>query len=78
MSKSDKQLWTCPKCGNVPNVEHDIVIKKWLTLADLEELGYSPCVEIKKPPWWKRPFLLIYHLAKGSRPWAYIRWLLTK
>ena len=38
-------VWSCSACGKVPNIEHDIVIKRWVTTAELEAMGWKPGIE---------------------------------
>ncbi len=34
-------IWTCTNCGKVPNVANDVQIKRYVSIAELEELGWS-------------------------------------
>jgi len=34
-------LYTCSACGKVPNVEEDLVIKRWVSMVELEAMGYK-------------------------------------
>jgi len=37
----DIEIWSCSKCGKVPNVAEDIKVKRWLSTRDLEAMGYT-------------------------------------
>ena len=33
-------VWSCPFCDAVLNLEHDFEPKKWITIKELEEMGW--------------------------------------
>ena len=37
----DIEIWTCSQCGKVPNVGSDIKVKHYISMADLEAMGYK-------------------------------------
>jgi len=39
--RPDLEIWQCSSCGKVPNIEHDIKIKRYISIKELEELGWE-------------------------------------
>jgi hypothetical protein len=33
-------IWQCTSCGSVPNILDEVKVKKWVSIKELEEMGY--------------------------------------
>ena len=43
--KPDLEIWQCSSCGKVPNIAHDLKIKRYISMKELEELGWQQDVK---------------------------------
>jgi len=34
-------VWSCTKCGTVPNLDEDLKVKRYISANDLEKMGFS-------------------------------------
>lgn len=37
----DIEIWQCTQCGKVPNIGHDIEVKRYVSISELREMGWS-------------------------------------
>ena len=35
------EIWECTSCGKVPNLTHNIKIKKYISVKELEQMGWT-------------------------------------
>ena len=48
----DVVIWVCSNCGKLPSLFHSVVIKRWVTAAELEAQGWK--LQPKGGTRWKR------------------------